>query len=101
MLLGERLGSGGGGLDIGHIEHIGYAARCCCAAFACDVSFLGQSWFTEVDVRINDAGKEPARGFLFARSLLNLSDAAICSNDQIAVHQKSLGKDIDVAYNFG
>ena len=101
MLLGERLGSGGGGLDIGHIEHIGHAARCCRPAFACDVSFLCQSRFTEVDVRIDDAWKEPARGFLCARSLLNLCDAAICSNDQIAVHQMSLGKDIDVAYNFG
>ena len=101
MLLSERLGSGGGGLDIGHIEHIGHAARCCCAAFACDVSFLCQSRFTEVDVRIDDAWKEPARGFLCAGCLLNLCDASICSNNQIAVHQMSLGEDVDVAYNFG
>ena len=101
MLLGERLGRGGGGLDIGHIEHIGHAARCCRPAFACDVSFLCQSRFTEVDVRIDDAGKEPARGFLCARSLLNLSNASISSYDQIAMHQVSLGEDVDVAYNFG
>ena len=46
-----------GRLRVWHVEEGRYAAPCCCPRFTLDVCFLGKAGLTEVNMLVDDAGK--------------------------------------------